>query len=411
MKKLFCVFTFAVAIAAAALWGHAAEDIPVPGPEANPEQAYFPMQRSPRSVLRESAFLAAAAIDNFVDVTGWQNMDFDKTFFFAGGGGGDLSASFRGGGAGRVGAAYLGVYFSGDLFSGRGNAADKDHPTFAEAVNQSYNEVVMNGNFIVLFGNELPDGLRFDLCFDRATFTSLEIKDGNTESSATPFVTTLQWGRQFGGFAPKLSAGISWGGHGTDKEFDHPKLAFKAEAAYGNFGAEYQLSLAFDDARGGGADHRGSLCWTARTALAETLALEARPQLYCDMYACENTAESSGETIRNGELFYFSFAPALEAALQWQITPKILLATGVRFDLLRLESKTRGKGDAWTGDSGSSWSVAGAAATGGSLAFALSPSEHFTLEAGIDGIFDFTASEYKTDLTKLSGSFALIFAL
>jgi hypothetical protein len=409
MKTLLAAFVFVAA--ASILWGHAAEDLPVPDPEVNPDQAYFLMQRSPRSVLRESAFLTTAAIDNFVDVTGWQNMDFDKSFFFAGGSGGNLSASFRGGAAGRIGSSYLGFYVSGDLFSGRGNTADKGHPSFAEAVNQSYNEVVMNGNFIVLFGNELPGGLRFDVCFDRATFTTLETKDGSTESTATPFVTTLQWGRQFGGFAPKLSAGISWGGHGTDKEFDNPKLAFKVEAAYGNFGAEYQLSLAFDDARGGGTDHRGSLHWTARTALAGTLALEARLQLYCDLYTCKNTTDASGETIRNGELFYFSFAPALEAALQWQISPKILLATGVRFDLLCLESKTRGKGDAWTGDAGSSWSATGSAATGGSLAFSLSPSEHFTLEAGIDSIFNFNESEYKTDLTKLSGSFALIFAL
>jgi hypothetical protein len=410
MKKLFCVVTFTVAIATA-LWGHALEDLPLPDPEVNPDQAYFPMQRSPRSVLRESCFLANAAIDNFVDVTGWQNMDFDKTFFFAGGGGGNLSASFRGGAAGRIGASYLGLYFSGDVFSGRGNTADKDNPNFAEAVNQSYNEVVMNDTFIVFFGNELPGGFRFDLCFDRTTFTSLETKSGDTESSATPFVTTLQWGRQFGAFAPKLSAGVSWGGHGTDREFDHTKLALKVEAAYGPFAADYQLSVALDDTRNGGMDHRGSVSWTARTALTETIALEARPQLYCDIYACENKTDSSGETIRNGELFYFSFAPALEAALHWQIAPRILVATGVRFDLLRVEAKSRGKGDAWSDDAGSSWSVTGATATGGSLAFALSPSEHFTLEAGIDGILNFTASEYTANLTKLSGSFALIFTL
>jgi hypothetical protein len=82
-----------------------------------------------------------------------------------------------------------------------------------------------------------------------------------------------------------------------------------------------------------------------------------------------------------------------------------------RFTLLRLESKTRGKGDVWTDDTGSSWSVAGAAASGGSLALELSPSEHFTLEAGIDSIFDFNASDYQADLTKLSGGFACVFKL
>jgi hypothetical protein len=217
---------------------------------------------------------------------------------------------------------------------------------------------------------------------------------------------------------------VSWGGHGTDSETDHPKLALKAEAEYGAFGADYQLSLGFDKTtrvveadtardmtRDGGVDHLTHLYYTAQTPLTETLALSVRPQLEFEFYGCENKAESSAGTIRNGELFYFAFAPRLEAALRWQIAPQIAVATGVRFALLRLEAKTRGKGDVWTDDTGSSWNITGSAASGGSLAVELSPSEHFTLEAGVDGIFDFNTSEYKMDLTKLFGGFACVFRL
>jgi hypothetical protein len=91
--------------------------------------------------------------------------------------------------------------------------------------------------------------------------------------------------------------------------------------------------------------------------------------------------------------------------------PALVAATGVRFDLLRLETKARAKGDSWTEDAGRSWSAAGASATGGAIAFAWSPSERFALEAGLDSLFDFNKAEYRMDLTKFSGSFARLFRL
>ena len=409
MKSVVLVIVFAAA--AASLWGHAAGDAPVPDPDVDPGRAYFPLQSPPRSVLNESGFLARSGIDDFVDVAGWRDAAFARSFFFAGGAGGLESAAFRCGWAGRPGGNYLGVYFSGDVLRGRGSETDTDSPGFEEALNQAYNELVANDNLIVLFGNEALGGLRFEARFDQTTFTSLTPKSGGAETSATPFETTLQWGRQFGNLSPRASAGISWGGRGTEDEFDYPRLAFKLEAAYGSFAADYQLSTALDRGAGnGGTDHLTNLYWTARTALTETLTLTARPQLQFDLYGCGNTA-SPGGAAQGGEAFYFGFSPMLEAALQWQITPRINAATGVRFAFLRLESKTRGKGDAWTGDTGSAWNVAGVAAEGGGIAFALSPSEHFTLEAGVSGLFNFNESEYRADITNLTGSFACVFSL
>ena len=130
-----------------------------------------------------------------------------------------------------------------------------------------------------------------------------------------------------------------------------------------------------------------------------------------DLYACNNTAKGSGRTVRYGALFYCGGASILEAALQWQPAPQFALTGGVRFALLRFEAKSHEPGDAWTGDTGSAWTVAGAEAAGGSVAFAWSPSEQFSLEAGIDGLFDFNASAYATNLTELSGGFAFIFRL
>ena len=418
MKKIFwaCVY---ITAAAASLWGHSTDDaVPGPEPDARPDRACFVMQKSPRSVLGEAGFVLDGAVDEFVDVIGYRNLAFDRSFFFAGGGGGLESAAFRGGWAGRPGGNYLGLYFSGDMFYGRGGKANADGA--ADAVNRSYDEAAVNDNLIAIFGSDLLGGFRFDLRFDQALFTSLETQAGDTRRTAAPFVTALQWGKRLGTFSPKASLGASWGGYGTEDEFDYPRLAFKLEAAYGSFAADYQLSLALDSdvvvdgtelARKNGADHLANLSWTARTALTETLVLTARPRLQFDLYACENTAEGSGRTVRYGELFYFGFAPILEAALRWQIAPAIVLATGARFTLLRLEAKARGKGDAWTADTGSAWNAAWAEATGGTIAFAWSPSDHFTLEAGLDGIFDFNESGYTANLTNLTGGFAFIFRL
>jgi hypothetical protein len=100
--------------------------------------------------MGEAAFLPRSAIDDFVDISGWQNMDFDNSFFFAGGGGGSASAAFRAGGAVRIGANYLGLYFSGDVFSGRGSATDTNRDSSTEAAVQSYSEAVVNDNLIGL---------------------------------------------------------------------------------------------------------------------------------------------------------------------------------------------------------------------------------------------------------------------
>jgi hypothetical protein len=408
-------------LTAAFLRGHSADEAAAgPEPDVLPGRAYFVMQQSPRSVAGEAGFVLDGAIDDFVDVIDYRNAAFDRSFFFAGGGGGLESAAFRGGWAGRPGGNYLGLYFSGDLFYGRGSKADKDDSAYANAAYNSYDEIVANDNLIVLFAAPLLGGFRFDLRFDQAAFTSLETKTGETRKTATPFVSTLQWGRRFGKFSPKAAVGASWGGYGTADEFDYPRLAFKLEAAYGGFAADYQLSLAFDSdvtvdgtelARKNGADHLANLSWTARTALTETLDLTARPQAQFDLYVCGNTAEGAGRTVRYGELFYFGFAPILEAALRWQIAPAIALTTGARFTLLRLEAKTREKGDAWTADTGSAWNAALAEATGGTIALAWSPSEHFSLEAGVDGIFNFNESDYTANLTNLTGGFAFIFRL
>ena len=417
MKRLVAVVVWA--LTTAALWGQSAAEEPAgPEPDARPERAYFVMQQSPRSVAGAAGFVLEEAIDEFVDVIGWRNLSFDRSFFFAGGGGGLDSAAFRGGWAGRPGGNYLGLYFSGDVFYGRGSRNDGSNA--ADSLNRSYDEIVANDNIIALFGNELRGGFRFDLCFNQAMFTFLETKAGETRKTATPFVTTLQWGRQFGKFSPKASVGASWGGYGTEDEFDYPRLAFKLEAAYGSFAADYQLSLAFDSdtapdgkdlALNNGADHLANFYWTARTALTETLELVARPRLQFDLYACDNTAEGSGITVRYGGLFCFGCASMLEAALRWQPAPQFALTGGVRFALLRFGTKSHEPGDAWTEDTGSSWTVAGAEATGGNIALAWSPSGHFTLEAGLDGIFNFNESSYLANLTELSGGFAFIFRL
>ncbi|GHV81370.1 hypothetical protein AGMMS49944_31610 [Spirochaetia bacterium] len=218
-------------------------------------------------------------------------------------------------------------------------------------------------------------------------------------------------------FSPKVSVGMSWGGYGTEDtnaedpdaedgastedgvpSFNNTKLGIKLEAAYGRFAADYQLSIGLDEKPYSGIDNLLNLYWTAQLSVMEKLTLKARPQLQFDIFGGER-------------MFYFGFAPILEAALHYQITPKIGVVTGVRFDILRVETKKREKGDAWTDDTGSSWQVTPAGAVGGNVAFELSPSEHFTLELGIGGFFDFNESEYKVDFTTITGCLACIFRL
>ena len=132
------------------------------------------------------------------------------------------------------------------------------------------------------------------------------------------------------------------------------------------------------------------------------MSLSLRPRLLLGFY--RNNHETALEDGSYDRLASFGFSPMLEAELGWQLTEKIFLATSLSLSVLRATfAKT---------DTGAYWEAAGLAVdneAGGSLEFRFAFSPSFILEAGIDGVFDFSGARLALNPGDLRGGFALIF--
>ena len=241
---------FALLLAAAALYPHPHGAAPV----------------SPIAAGRGGA-ASASDLDLFADVRSWQDLYFYRVFFFAGGGRGAHSGSVQGGMAAALSSLYVAAFFNGDLFSGSGSAADRDNPAYQGPANQIRSETAWNDDLALFLGSDLLGGFRFNLLFNALEFVSQAEKDGNFYEYRGPFLTSLQWGRRFGGLGVSVTAGIGWGGHESWSETkqietegpaaedpaaetvlvtttiqDYTTAGIKLEASYGSFAADYQIS-------------------------------------------------------------------------------------------------------------------------------------------------------------------------
>jgi hypothetical protein len=380
---------------------------------------------------------AASDLDLFTDVAAWQDLDFYRLFFFAGGGRGAHSGHIQGGMAAALYPLYVAAFFNGDLFSGSGGAADRDNPAWQGTANQTGSETVWNDDLVLFLGSDLLGAFRFNLLFDGMEFVSHTEKDGIFYDYRAPFLTSLQWGRRFGSFSAGITAGIGWGGYESWSETwetesadtaaetgvatttiqNYTTAGIKLEAAYGSFAADYQISLSLGreetlsgaSSRNGAkridlgaVEHLANLYYNTAIPIAEGMSLSLRPRLLLGFY--HNDYETALEGGAYEKLRSFSFSPMLDAELGWQITEKLFFAT-----YLSLSAFTANFART---DSGSYWEVAGLALDSdesGSLDFRFAFSKSFVLEAGIEGLFDFSGARYVLDFANLRGAFALIF--
>jgi hypothetical protein len=385
---------------------------------------------------------AASDIDLFADVATWQDLNFYRLFFFAGGDAGAHSGHIQGGMAAALYPLYLAAFFNGDLFSGTGGTADKDNPSWQGAADQTHSKTVLNDDLVLFAGNDFLGAFRFNLLFNAAEFVSQQEKDGDFYEYRAPFLTSLQWGRRFGGLTTKLTVGAGWGGYESWSDMeaveetekagetaetvmvsttiqDYTTLGIKLEAAYGNFAADYQISIGLgrseiisgsnDPAKNGAkkidvgaVEHLINLYYSAVIPVAEGMALSLRPRLLFGFY--NNDYETALAGGGYDKLSSFGFSPMLEAELGWQITEKLFIGTSLSLSALTATFAQT--------DAASYWEAEGLAVdsdASGALDFRFAFSPSFILEAGLEGLFDFSGARYALDFANLSGGFALIF--
>jgi hypothetical protein len=384
----------------------------------------------------------ASDLDRFADVAAWQDLDFYRTFFFAGGDAGAHSGNIQGGVAAALSPLYVAAFFNGDLFSGEGGGADKNNPGYQGTANQTYGETAWNDDLVLFLGSDLLGGFRFNLQFNATELVSQTDKDGGFYDYRGPFLTSLQWGRRFGGLTTTLTAGVGWGGYeswsetellpeteetgGTQETVmvstsiqDFTTLGFKLEAAYGSFTADYQFSAGLgrsetvsgsrNPARNGtkefdlgAVEHLINLYYSAELPIAEGMSLSLRPRLLLGFYRNDYEGISGGSAAT--KLNSFGFSPLLEAELGWQITRRIYAATSLSLSVLTMTFAQT--------DAAAYWEAEGLAVdseASGNIDFRFAFSSSFILEAGIDGLFDFSGARYALDFANLRGGFALIF--
>jgi hypothetical protein len=196
-------------------------------------------------------------------------------------------------------------------------------------------------------------------------------------------------------------------------------VGIKLEAAYNSFAAGYQISAALgrEETLSGNADpslnntervglgsveHLVNLYYNTALPIAEGMTLSLRPRLLFGFYG--NAHETALESGAYEGLRSFGFSPMLDAELSWQITEKLFAATSLSLSALTASFAET--------DSGSYWEATGLAVdseASGNLEFRFAFSKSFILEAGINGLLDFSGARYALDFANLSGGFALIF--
>ncbi|MDR2491148.1 MAG: hypothetical protein LBD20_07080 [Spirochaetaceae bacterium] len=371
LKKVFSGLALAV-VMAGAIWAQ-------PQPIADQPKA-LGLQASPKSAVKAVTGRINLDEDNFLDVTGWTGVEFEKLYFFLGGA--TQTKAFQGGLATKIGGSnHLAFFFNGNFFSGNGtnNGADDDKNS------EIRGQATWNDEFAVLFANEAIGGVRFDILFDNSVFTNEENGENanpTVKKTATngPVVTSLQWGKKIGAVTPKVTLGFQWPKytltepHSGDKteKWENAKLGLKAEVAAGSFSGDYQLTLDFgtttkstiESTESGYYDNTLNLYYGLTANVGEKLQFKVRPQLQFRLSGAENKATTDGKTSYYGApTTWFSFSPIVETGVKFQATERLSLFTGVKAALLTVTSKSEDshKGDLSpeVKDKPSEWKVTG----------------------------------------------------
>jgi len=404
------------------------------------------LQGNPKSVVNSASYLFSTGIDNYIDVTAWDSVDYERFFLFLGGVAETkntnfstklISSGIQGGLAARIADGHLGIYFNGMI-------ADGGYINRLTN-NESASMGRWNDQLVVMYANPMLGGLRLDILFNNAIFINHEKEDGKTESSANHLTTSLQWGRSFGRFTPRITFGVQWPSYEKDdnvsmEKWNNTVLGLLVELGIGNLGIDYQLSLGLgergrnpDIKKSGYIDNNFNLYYDFTGYINTALTLKIRPTLSLGFYFAENKLEENGVTkidfdpddpYKNLPDLGFRAGTKVDLGVQYAVHSKISIYTGLTARIvdfipsikLPAPPSPENPPELDELDMAIQWAVRGIDVSGGNLAFIFNPSKNFYIELGLNNIINFRPTSndggwnWALNLLAPSGSLAISFS-
>jgi hypothetical protein len=439
MKKSISVFVF-VSMFVFAGGGACAEEASAPASsvwtDAGAPALSSLLPAGPKSAVKGVADLFSTDIDNFLSVTGYGNIPFNKLYLFLGGA--SVQGALTGGVATKIGGNYFAFYSSGSFFPKAGtDIVDKDD--IADGVKYEERSFQWDNIYSILWGSPAIGGLRLDFAFDDSQANKNSIaKKGNTVTQNQPFITAIRWsGLKFGDFSLKPAVAFQWpdytktvadtvaSGSDTEEEWKKAALDVKLEAGFRKVAASYELLMDFGETQEGAIGQKGvkstssgyavhtiQLDYTATHDADEKIQFKARPRIKAELYAKADKKESENDgtsnDVDNGTQTAFRLTPTVDFGVSWKLLPKLTFYTGTSVRLLELTtySSTEGDDDG-TGEDANKSYLDGANLGNVNFAFELNPSPAFGIEFGVNNIVKLSSGDYKLDITTFSGTFAV----
>jgi hypothetical protein len=400
------------------------------------------LQVTPQSVVNASSGeLFSAAIDDYIGVTTWQDVQLEKGYFFLGGkvDATDLnSSSLQGGYSTSLGSNRLGILYQGSLLSGNGGNMGTEKAD-DNTVNGS---LTWKNNLALLFGSEAIGGIRFDIQINATGTTTENGKNADPQTKSKventgTTITSLQWGKALGDLKPAITLGFQWpeytktepqeSNYGVGEEWKNAILGLKAAVAYKALEADYQLTVDFGETQtakeykktiSGYVANELNVGFNLESEIGDKLTLKAKPAIGLGL----GFSGSKTETTQNSQTIdsqdrpttMFQIAPSFAAGAKYAVSEKWNLYTGLKFDVLKVSIvggsayKTSSKNGTEVKDTPSLWYISGITDVKPSLGLELHPSDNFSVEFGLNGnLSGDSYNGWALNLVNMGGSLAV----
>jgi len=350
--------------------------------------------------------------------------------------------------------AYLGAYFGGKLVeaSGSNNGLKGDD-------NLVHSESTWSNNFAVLFGNKSFGGIRFDISYEDTSYEENYV-DGKVKGSSAQSVTSapkvaLSYGNtlangmeiylQLGYKFPDLTITTDDDGKKKDTEWGGSKFALQAGInrplkSEAEFSVDFLIGNVFG-ARGEGdynLDKKnyvngGKFLLGADVGLKQIIKADEKfsfgfkPNVAFGLSIDDTNSllQGSEDTADAAKIVLFELAAGINLGLQYQISPKFALYTGIGFNIISFKTGgyIEGKDQKYDKDDepnvkSTAWSISGLSPrdetlhSGSHLGFGLTfaPTKNIVIGAGLNTLldriayFDFGTMQLVTDFSKNSAS-------
>jgi hypothetical protein len=452
-----------ICVAGLTAWGEEEDDEPgglYAGANLSPNYpSIYEFQASPKSVVNASSGeLFTGAIDDYIGVTTWQDVEVGKGYVFLGGTAspnhpvrrvqrvvdgepvldenenpvydyipgmninGEWSGALMGGYATNLGGNRLAFFYNGSLVSayGSNNGAAKNDDVVKQSAAQ------WNNNLAVLFGSEAIGGIRFDFILNPSSTKTINGSKVSSDTGSGETITTLQWGKALGDLKPSVMLGFRWpeytkSNDGDTEKSEHAALGLKAAADYKALSAYYQMTADFGTSTktptvksttSGYFDNRLGVSYTMEVLVGEKLALKARPGLSLGLNLQSNKTTSDGDFYAEQPETRFQIAPIFDVGGKYAVNEKWNLYTGVQikfltFDVVGTSTYKPTKDASEVKDTPSAWKLTGLSGGLLGLGFELHPSDNLSVEFGLNNYLGESYSSWYLNLGSLSGSLAV----